>query len=255
LAYYREQKMNDTRRTAFITGSGRNIGKAIALSLAADGFNVIINGSTRRELCDPVAEEARALGIEATVLMGDISDPAAISQMTGAALEQFGAVDVLVNNAAMRPRQSFLEMSEADWDLVFDTNLKSVFRLSQAFLPGMIDKGWGRVIGFTGMNAIKGHAGRVHGSAVKHGVWGMVKAMASEFGPNGITVNAVSPGPILGDRDSQEKAAEISGDVKYIPLGRLGAPEEVAAVVSMLASDRGGFVNGQMIQVNGGAAM
>jgi 3-oxoacyl-[acyl-carrier protein] reductase len=247
--------MSETRRTAFITGSGRNIGRAIALSLAADGLNVIINGSTRRELCEPVAEEARALGVEASVMMGNIASKDDVAHMTAAALEQFGTVDVLINNAAIRPRKPFLTMSEEDWDLVFDTNLKSLFRLSQAFLPGMIDKGWGRVIGFTGMNAIKGHDGRAHGSAVKHGVWGLVKSLAAEFGPKGITVNAISPGPILGDRDTQEKADQIAGDLKYIPVGRLGNPDEVAVVASMLASDRGAFVNGQMIQVNGGAAM
>ena len=247
--------MSEKRRTAFITGSGRNIGRAIALSLAADGLNVVINGSTRRELCEPVAEEARALGVEASVIMGNIASKEDLARMTASALEQFGTVDVLVNNAAIRPRKPFLDMTEEEWDLVFDTNLKSLFRLSQAFLPGMIDKGWGRVIGFTGMNAIKGHEGRAHGSAVKHGVWGLVKALAAEFGSSGVTVNAISPGPILGDRDTQEKANQIADDVKYIPIGRLGAPDEVAAVASMLASDRGAFVNGQMIQVNGGAAM
>lgn len=247
--------MSETRRTAFVTGSGRNIGRAVALALAADGLNVIINGSARRELCEAVAEEARALGVDAAVLMGDISNKDDLSRMTVSALEQFGTVDVLVNNAAIRPRQPFLDMTEDDWDRVFDTNLKSLFRLGQAFLPGMIDKGWGRIIGFTGMNAIKGHDGRAHGSAVKHGVWGLVKALAAEFGKTGVTVNAISPGPILGDRDSQEKADQIAGDLKYIPIGRLGMPEEVAVVAAMLASDRGAFVNGQMIQVNGGAAM
>jgi 3-oxoacyl-[acyl-carrier protein] reductase len=247
--------MSEQRRTALITGSGRNIGRAIALALASDGLNVVINGSSRRELCDLVAEEARALGVEAAVIMADVGDKESVGRMAEAAFEQFGRVDVLVNNAAIRPRKPFLEISEGDWDLVFDTNLKSLMRLSQAFLPAMIDQGWGRIIGFTGMNAIKGHDGRAHGSAVKHAVWGLVKSMAAEFGAQGVTVNAISPGPILGDRDSQEKADQVAGDLKYIPIGRLGAPEEVAAVASMLVSDRGAFVNGQMIQVNGGAAM
>ncbi|MDA0652040.1 MAG: SDR family oxidoreductase [Proteobacteria bacterium] len=247
--------MSETRRTAFITGSGRNIGRAVALALAADGLNVIINGSSRRELCEPVADEARALGVEAAIIMGDIGNRDDVARMTATALEQFGTVDVMVNNAAIRPRKPFLEMTDADWDLVFDTNLKSHVRLNQAFLPGMIDQGWGRIIGFTGMNAIKGHAGRAHGSAVKHAVWGLVKSLAAEFGSKGVTVNAISPGPILGDRDSQEKANQIADDLKYIPIGRLGAPAEVAAVASMLVSDSGAFVNGQMIQVNGGAAM
>lgn len=247
--------MKEARRTALITGSGRNIGRAIALALAEDGLNVIINGSSRRELCESVAEEARAFGVEAAVVMADVADKSDLASMAGMALEQFGAVDVLVANAAIRPKKPFLDIGEADWDLVFDTNLKSLFRLSQAFLPGMIDKGWGRIIGFTGMNAIKGHELRAHGSAVKHGVWGLVKSMAAEFGAKGVTVNAISPGPIHGDRDTQEKTDQIASDLKYIPIGRLGVPEEVAAVASMLVSDRGGFVNGQMLQVNGGAVM
>jgi 3-oxoacyl-[acyl-carrier protein] reductase len=247
--------MSDKRRTAFITGSGRNIGRAVALALAADGLNVIINGSTRRELCESVAEEARALGVEAAIVMGDIGNRDDLARMSAAALEQFGTVDVLVNNAAIRPRKPFLEIAEEDWDLVFDTNLKSHFRLSQAFLPGMIDNGWGRIIGMTGMNAIKGHQGRAHGSAVKHAVWGLVKSLAAEFGAKGVTANAISPGVILGDRDSQAKSDQVASDLKYVPIGRLGVPEEVAVVASMLVSNRGAFINGQMIQVNGGAAM
>ena len=164
--------MTVQRCTALITGSGRNIGRAIALSLASDGLNVIVNGSSRKEMCDAVADQARALGVEAAVIMGDISKKDELARMTRNALEQFGSVDVLVNNAAIRPRKPFLEMTEEDWDTVFDTNLKSVFHLCQAFLPGMVNKGWGRIIGFTGMNAIKGHDGRAHGSAVKHAVWG-----------------------------------------------------------------------------------
>jgi 3-oxoacyl-[acyl-carrier protein] reductase len=195
------------------------------------------------------------MGVEAAVIMGDIGSKDDVARMTAAALEQFGAVDVLVNNAAIRPKMPFLEIPEADWDRVFETNLKSHFRFSQAFLPGMIDKGWGRIIGFTGMNAIKGEVNRAHGASVKHAVWGLIKALAAEFGPKGVTANAISPGPILGQRDTREKADQIAGYVRDVPVGRHGAPEEVAAAASLLVSDRGAFINGQMIQVNGGAAM
>lgn len=247
--------MTDTRRTALITGSGRNIGRAIALGLAAAGHNVIINGSTRRGLCDSVAEEARALGVDALVIMANVGEKEAIAAMAGQALEKFGAIDILVNNAAIRPKKAFLEIEDADWDLVMNTDLKGALRLCQAFLPGMIEKGWGRIINFAGMNAIKGHAGRAHVSAAKHAVWGLTKTLADEFGSKGITINIISPGPILGERDTAAKAAMIEADLKNIPVGRLGAPEEVAAAAVMLASDGGAFINGQMIQVNGGAVM
>lgn len=245
--------MSQKRRTAFISGSGRNIGRAIALALAAEGVNVIVNGSARRELCEPVAEEARALGVESVVLMGDVGNREDVARMTASALEQFGTVDILVSNAAIRPRKPFLDVTETEWDQVFDTNLKSLFRLSQGFLPSMIDQGWGRIIGLAGMNAIKGQANRTHGSAVKHAVWGLIKALAVEFADKGITANAISPGVIQGDRDTREKADQIAGDVQFVPIGRHGRPDEVAVVAAMLVSDRGAFVNGQMIQVNGGA--
>ena len=211
---------------AIVTGSGSGLGEAIADALT---------------------------WLEVSVYNLEPFDVRSVESCQALARRLPEDINILINCAGINKIAMLEDFGEEDWDLVFDTNLKSLFRLSQAFLPGMMDKGWGRIIGFTGMNAIKGHELRTHGSAVKHGVWGLVKSMAAEFGANGVTVNAISPGPILGDRDTQEKTDQIAGDLKYIPVGRLGAPDEVAAVASMLASERGGFVNGQMIQVNGGA--
>lgn len=241
------------RRTALITGSGRNIGRASALALARDGFNVVINGSVNRAACDEVAAQAERLGVTALVAMGDVGVAAEAERIAAAAIARFGAVDVLVNNAALRPGKPFLETSEAEWRRVIAVDLDAAVWLARACLPGMVAKGWGRIINFTGMNAIHGYAGRAPVSVAKHGVWGLTKALAKEFGPKGITVNAISPGPIEGECDDAAAAQHVQAMQARVPVGRLGRPEEVAAALRLLASDAGAFINGQMIQVNGGA--
>ncbi len=245
--------MTSKRRTALITGSGRNIGKACALALAKDGFNVVVNGGRDRAACEKVASEAKALGVDALVAMGDVGLGDDCRRIAAEAIAKFGAVDVLVNNAAIRPSDNFLTMTEEKWRRVLAVDLDAAFWLSRACLPGMIEKKWGRIINFVGMNAIHGYAGRAHVSVSKHGVWGLTKSLGKEFGPKGITTNVVSPGPIAGERDDAESAKHIADMAARVPVGRLGKPEEVAAAVSLLASDGGAFINGQMIQVNGGA--
>jgi 3-oxoacyl-[acyl-carrier protein] reductase len=242
-----------TRRTALITGSGQNIGRAVALALAADGFNIIVNGLTKRVPCEETAEAARACGVEAIVAMGDCGTAEGCNQIAGTGISRFGAIDVLVHNAAIRPASPFLEMDEAEWRRVLDVNLNGAYWLARLCLPGMVRTGWGRIVNFAGMNAIQGYDGRAHVSVSKHGGWGLTKALAKEFGPRGVTVNIVSPGPIRSDHDDPAMTAHIEGQVSRIPRGSLGEPGEVAAAVSLLASDKGAFINGQMIQVNGGA--
>ncbi|MBI3637118.1 MAG: SDR family oxidoreductase, partial [Candidatus Rokubacteria bacterium] len=147
-----------------------------------------------------------------------------------------------------------LEMTEAQWHLVLAVDLDAAFHTAQEFLPGMVTKQWGRIINITGMNAIQGYAGRAHVSAAKHGLWGLTKALAREFGPKGVTVNAVSPGPIATEHDDPATVRHIAEMVGRVPLGRLGQPREIASLCGWLASDEGGFVSGQMIGANGGAA-
>ncbi len=245
--------MAGDRRTALITGSGRNIGRAIALRLAVDGFNVVLNGSTNRAACDEVAGEAQAHGVEAMVAMGDVGQAEDARRIAGEAIERFGAVDVLINNAAIRPLSPFLDMDEDEWHRVLAVDLQAAFWLARACLPGMVERGWGRIVNMAGMNAIQGYNGRAHVSVAKHGAWGLAKSLAKEFGPRGVTANIISPGPILGERDDAAMAAHIESMISKVPVGRLGEAGEIAAAVSMLVSDEGGFVNGQMIQVNGGA--
>lgn len=246
--------MTTAQKTALITGAGRNIGRACALGLAADGFNVVINGSSDRAACDAVAAEAQKLGVQALVIMGDVGKPEECKRMAAEAIARFGAVDVLVNNAALRPQKAFLEMSESDWRRVISVDLDAAVWLSQACLPGMLKKGWGRIVNFTGMNAIHGYAGRAPVSVAKHGVWGLTKSLAKEFGPKGITVNAISPGPIASDVEGDDDSSHHRQQtVAKVPLGRMGTPVEVAATARLLISENGAYINGQMIQVNGGA--
>lgn len=245
--------VNDSNgRTALVTGAGQNIGRAIALALAEDGFNIAVNGRFKREQCDAVAAEIEAMGRKAIVAMGDIGTPDFAKRVAGEALAAFGTVDVLVTNAAIRPHKPFLELDAAEWHEVMNVNLNATYWLAQTCLPGMVENGWGRIINFAGMNAINGYNGRAHVSASKHAAWGLTKALAKELGPQGITVNIVSPGPIRSQHDDPAMTAHINEQASKIPVGRLGEPDEVAAIVSMLASDRGAFINGDMIQVNGG---
>jgi 3-oxoacyl-[acyl-carrier protein] reductase len=202
-----------------------------------------------------VAQEAGKHKVEALVVMGDVGSPEECKRIAGEAIARFGAVDVLVNNAALRPQKAFLDMSDADWRRVMSVDLDAAVWLARVCLPKMVERGWGRVVNFTGMNAIHGYAGRAPVSVAKHGVWGLTKALAKEFGPKGITTNAISPGPIAGDEADPDPAAghHRQETVKRVPLGRMGTTGEVAAMLRLLVSDGGAFVNGQMIQVNGGA--
>lgn len=239
-------------RTALITGSGKNMGRAAAKELANAGFNIVINGSSDRAACERVADEVRAIGTDAQVEMADVGDQAAVEAMVANALRTFGRVDVLINNAAIRPSASFLEMSDADLAHVMNVNFSAAVWLSRAFLPGMIDGGYGRIINFTGMNAQQGTGERPSVTISKHAAWGLTKALSREFGQKGITTNIISPGT-FPDEDM-----DISGNARFQqmlqenPVGRLGTADDIAALVGLLCSERGGFINGQLLQVNGG---
>ncbi len=241
------------KRKALITGSGRNLGRGVALRLAQAGFDVAIHARSNAADAQAVAQEARALGVQAVTCLGDMGSTGDVQHMAAQVLGAFGHVDVLVNVAAYRPFQNFLEMGTADWQRVMDTNVTGVFQLTQAVLPGMIERRFGRIINFSGMNSIRGYPQRVHIAASKHAVWGMTKALSREFGPHNITVNCISPGPAQSEHEDAAFDALILAQVKEIPLGRLARQSEIAGMVAFLASEEGGFVSGQMIGVNGGA--
>ena len=235
-------------KTAFVSGSGTNIGRAVAVHLATLGCNVVVNGTTDENAAQETAKRVRDAGGQALVTMGDVGESASVAQMARAALDQFGTVDILVNNAARRPHKPFLEMTDEDWHGVIDTAMSGAFYTSRAFLPGMVDKGWGRIINFAGMKAIKGYFEGAPISAAKHGVWGLTKALSTEFASKGITANIISPGQIRADTETVDDPARAA----RIPTGFMGTPEDIAAAVGYLAGPSAKFVTGQMIAVNGG---
>ena len=245
--------MSQIQRTALITGSGRNIGRAAALVLAKQSMNIVVNGSSNQDACEIVANEVREIGPKAIVVMGDVGDINALQNITSEAEKAFGRVDVLINNAAVRPNSPFLETDDDEWARILDIDFHAARRLAKACLPAMIDNGWGRIINFAGMNAIHGYNGRAPVSVSKHASWGLTKSLAKEFGAKGITTNIISPGPIRPDEADPEMRAHIEGMVGRVPIGRLGEADEVAAMVGLLASEDGAFINGQLLQVNGGA--
>jgi 3-oxoacyl-[acyl-carrier protein] reductase len=237
------------KHTAFITGAGKNIGRAIAHELAKRGMNVVIVGRTDADACHAVAAECGKFGVETLVLMGDVGSRDNCQRWAKEALARFKVIDVLVTNAAARPTVSLIETSDEQWTELLDINLSSCFWLSKAFLPGMIGQGWGRIIGFTGMQAIRGvHKGPV--AASKHAQWGLMKSISSEFSSMGITANAISPGPIAADDPAKDPRLGRVPDI--VPMARRGTPAEVAVLAGLLASEEGSYMTGQMIAVNGG---
>lgn len=245
-------------RTALITGSGQNIGKAIALAYARQGANVVLNGHRNQAAIDAVAAEVRELGVGALAVLADVGDPAAVQSMVDQATKTFGSVDISVSNASLRLHTPFLDISLEEWQRIINSNLNASFYLARAVIPSMKQNGWGRIIHISGRDGFMPIPNRVHNITCKAGVYAMAKALALEFGPHGITANTVSPGLIDTTRDWTQYPQFRNGygeRIKEIPVRRAGHVDEIAAACAYLASDDAGFVTGQVIHVNGGDVM
>lgn len=244
-------------RTAVVTGSGRNIGRAIALALGAQGANVVVNGHSDREAVDRVVAELQALGTAALGVMADVGEDDQAAALLQAARERFGGADILVSNVGIRRKQPFLEITPAQWDEVMRTNLNAAFYLARHTIPGMRERRWGRIVLISGFDGFWGNVTeRAHNVTAKAGLHGLAMALAREFGPDGITANTVAPGAIETVRDwSQYTHQQRERITAEIPLGRYGRPEEVAAACALLCGDDGGFISGQVLHVNGGHFM
>jgi 3-oxoacyl-[acyl-carrier protein] reductase len=241
-------------KVALVTGSGRNIGRATVLKLAAEGANVIVNARSNEQEAQAVAREARDLGVKALPILADVGKRAELDAMAAKALSEFGRVDILINNAAIRPHKPLLQQTDADWEEVRGIVLDAGYYLTKALIEPMVKNKYGRILFFCGEGAFTGSgAGRVHISAAKMGLIGMARALASEFAKDNIRVNVVSPGSIDTRRDNPEWYHGRAPSAEGIPLGRQGKIDEIAATCLFLVSEDGGFITGQTIHVNGGA--
>ncbi|MFZ5986909.1 MAG: 3-oxoacyl-[acyl-carrier-protein] reductase [Bacillota bacterium] len=242
-------------KTAVITGSGRGLGKAIALKLGQMGANIVLNDIAVSDSIDSTAEEFKAAGINVAVTKGDVRSMEDVEAMFNTAIEAFGSVDILVNNAGITKDMLMIKMTEKDWDDVLDINLKGAFFCTKAVARIMMKQRSGKIINIASVAGVMGNPGQANYSASKAGLIGLTKSTAKELASRGITCNAVAPGLIAS------KMTEVLPDnvkenyLNNIPLKRFGTPEDVANVIGFLASEDSNYVTGQVIHIDGGLVM
>jgi 3-oxoacyl-[acyl-carrier protein] reductase len=251
------QDSADTRplagKVAIVTGSGRNIGRAIAIRLAREGASVVVNGRSRPDQVDETVARIRGEGGNAVACVADITDEAQVRRLVDCAIDNFGRLDVLVNNAAVRQEADLATMTLDDWRGILAVVLDGAFLCAKLARPHLIASGAGAIVNIGGMTASSGARSRVHVVTAKAGLIGLTRALASDLADDNVTVNLVSPGMIETERDIATAPAKPKHHAIHKPmLGRRGTPEDVAGVVQMLCGPDGRFVTGQVVHVNGG---
>jgi 3-oxoacyl-[acyl-carrier protein] reductase len=239
-------------KVALVTGAGKNIGRGIALALARDGAALVVNGRADRAAVDSVVREIEAAGGKAMAAMGDVSDAAVAPRLAAEAAARFGGVDILVSNAGLRRQTSFLDMSFDEWREIMSVALDGAFLLAKAVAPQMVARGGGAIVGLSGISTHIGTPNRCHVSASKSGLEGLMRALAIELAPHGITCNAIAPGAIDTTRGASAGPTPPNRVNRPIPLKRFGTVDEIAAMVRLLVGPEGTFITGQTIHVNGG---
>jgi len=241
-------------KISLVTGASRGIGAAIAIELAKCGASVI-GTATSEKGAEIIKKSFEINKVKGQAMVLDVNSNASIETLMDKLNEEFGTVDILINNAGITRDTLLMRMKEEDWDAVISTNLKSVYKLSQAVLRGMMKNRSGRIINISSVVGHMGNAGQTNYAAAKAGINGFTKSLAQEVGSRGITVNAIAPGFIDTDMTRALDDTQRESLLKHIPLAKLGQPQDIAQAVCFLASDAANYITGETIHVNGGMLM
>ena len=239
-------------KVAVVTGAGRNIGRAIALTLAESGASIVVNARSNRAEAENVAREIESSGGNAMVHIGNVADPKAMQAMADAAIQRFGRIDCLVNNAALRREKSFAEMDYREWREILDVTLDGTFHCVKACLPALRKSGAGTIVNIGGLSAHTGARNRAHVVTAKAGIMGFTRALAHDLADDGITVNCVVPG-LIGTPRPKDKPEPAQHLTHQTITGERGRPDDIAAMVRFLCGPGARYINGQAIHANGGA--
>lgn len=242
-------------KVALVTGANSGIGKVIALELAKEGYDILLNWVFNEEAANEVKAEVEAIGTRCELLYADVSDFTAVEEMMKKAFEIFGRIDVLVNNAGITRDNLIMRMSEEDWDAVINVNLKGTFNCCKHIARKMLKQREGKIINIASIIGEMGNTGQANYGASKAGVIGLTKTLAKEFAARNIKVNAITPGFIQTTMTDRIPEKERNAMIEAIPLGALGQPQDIANLVAFLASDKANYITGQIIGLNGGLYM